>query len=178
MNKTYFKLLVLMISSLFVITSFTSCNKSSGTDLKWHGFERAVRLAQKENKPIMVDFYADWCSWCYELDARTFNDPEVKEYLKENFILARLNADHRFKTIRYRGELFSPHDLLMSSGSRSLPTVVFLDSNANFVHTQPGFQNAEFYLRLLQTVKEAIEKVQADRENQENQGQEQDLFNF
>ena len=160
MNRTHFKLLVLIIPFLL----FISCNKSSADDLKWYGFEKAVKLAAKQNKPIMVDFFADWCAWCYELDKKTFNDPEVKEYLKEHFILTRLNADSRLRTIRYDGELLSPYDLLMSTGSTGLPTVVFLDSNANFIYTQPGFHEKEFYLGLLKTMIESIEKVRAEQQ--------------
>ena len=163
MNRTLFKLLVLIISFLLL----TSCSKSSPDDLKWHNFEKAVKLAAKQDKPIMVDFFADWCHWCYELDRKTFNAPEVKEYLKEHFILTRLNADSRLRTIRYQGDLLSPYDLFMSTGSTGLPTVVFLDSGANFIYTQPGFHEKDFYIGLLKTLIESIEKVRAEQEGME-----------
>lgn len=164
MNKTFFKLLVLTISCLFFTLSSISCTaKSSPHDLKWHSFEKAIKLAQKENKPILIDFYADWCGWCYELDEKTFNAPEVKEYLKENYILVRLNADNRFRTIKFRNQLFSPQDLLRVYGITGLPAVVFLAPNGDFVYMQPGFQPKEFYARLLKDIREAIEKVQNER---------------
>ena len=161
MNRTFSKILVLVVLQLFFISFFISCDKSPKTDLKWHGFEKAIKLAAKEDKPIMLDFFADWCGWCYELDKKVFNDPEVKEYLKENFILSRLNADSRFKSIKYKGQLVSPYDLFMMTGSSSLPTVVFFDSDANFVHSQPGFHPKEFYFKLLNDVKDSIDKVKS-----------------
>jgi len=164
MNNTFLKLFALTALSLFFALSFTSCaDKSSPNSLKWHGFEKAIKLAKKENKPIMVDFYADWCGWCQELDEKTFNAPEIKEYLKENFILVKLNADNRLRSIKFREQLFSPFDLLNAYGITGLPAVVFLDPNGDFVHMQPGFQPKQFYSHLLKDVKEAIEKVQNNR---------------
>lgn len=43
------------------------------------------------NKPILLDFYADWCVACKEMDHITFSDPKVKQALK-HFVLLRANV--------------------------------------------------------------------------------------
>jgi thiol:disulfide interchange protein DsbD len=49
-------------------------------------FERysdaAVQAAKADRRPVMIDFYADWCLPCKELDHKTFTDPRVVEKMK------------------------------------------------------------------------------------------------
>jgi len=52
--------------------------------------EREVAAAQRAGQPLMLDFYADWCVSCKEMERYTFPQPEVHEAL-ENFVL--LKAD-------------------------------------------------------------------------------------
>lgn len=52
--------------------------------------ERAVASASASGRPVMLDFYADWCVSCKEMERYTFSDPAVHSALKE-FVL--LQAD-------------------------------------------------------------------------------------
>lgn len=67
-------------------------------------------LAQSGGKKVMLDFYADWCTSCKELDAITFKDPAVIEVLK-NYVLVRAditdNSDEE-KALTKRFGLFGP----------------------------------------------------------------------
>jgi thiol:disulfide interchange protein DsbD len=49
-----------------------------------------VVAAQAEGKPVMLDFYADWCTSCKEMERHTFSDPAVASAL-QGFVL--LQAD-------------------------------------------------------------------------------------
>ena len=67
-------------------------------------------LAESKGKKVMLDFYADWCTSCKELDAVTFKDPAVIEALK-NYVLVRAditdNSDKE-KALTKRFGLFGP----------------------------------------------------------------------
>ena len=77
-------------------------------------------IAKQEQKHVMIDFYADWCSACKELDHRTFSQPEVVERLND-FVTIKLDftnpKDPRIKTLKAKYQV---------SG---LPVVAFFDSN-------------------------------------------------
>jgi len=50
-------------------------------ELPWMRNDEAGALAKAkaENKPVLVDFYADWCAACVELDHNTWPDPAVQQ---------------------------------------------------------------------------------------------------
>lgn len=52
---------------------------------------KALAFAQTQNKPVLLDFYADWCLSCKIMDRETFPNPQVKAALA-NFILLRADV--------------------------------------------------------------------------------------
>lgn len=55
-----------------------------------HDLEQRIQEASAQGRYVMLDFYADWCISCKEMEAYTFTDPKVKQALAD-FVL--LQAD-------------------------------------------------------------------------------------
>ncbi len=55
--------------------------------------QRAVAQARAENRPVMLDFYADWCVSCKEMEEDTFTDPAVESALR-HAVLLRADVTH------------------------------------------------------------------------------------
>lgn len=76
-------------------------------------------LAENKGKKVMVDFYADWCTACKELEEKTFSDESVKTAM-DSYVLVQVNLtanDDAAKAISTRFGIFGP------------PAILFFDEN-------------------------------------------------
>jgi thiol:disulfide interchange protein DsbD len=72
--------------------------------------ESAIAAARQAGRPVMLDFYADWCVSCKEMEKFTFNDPRVQAELANAVLLqADVTAnDAEDKALLARFEIFGP----------------------------------------------------------------------
>jgi thiol:disulfide interchange protein DsbD len=107
--------------------------------LEWLPYEKAsVAAAVESGRPVILDFYADWCAPCRELDEKTFSDPRVAGVLSE---FARYKVDQtRSNPVGDRAA--------MEFKVMGMPTViVFRDGRELFRIT--GFEPPERFLERL-----------------------------
>ncbi|HEY4640400.1 MAG TPA: cytochrome c biogenesis protein CcdA [Thermoanaerobaculia bacterium] len=107
--------------------------KKHGSELSWDAYdEKALAAAAAAHKPVIIDFYADWCMPCKELDEKTFSDKSVASELDRFVrIKANLTDAENPKTIA----LAKQYSVL------GMPTIVFVDSNG---HELPSLRLAGF----------------------------------
>ena len=106
----------------------------------------AFARASTSGRPILIDFYADWCLPCKELDRFTFSDPRV---LEESRRFDLLKADlTQFESSQVR-EVRDRFDVI------GVPTLVFLDAQGNERKDLRvyGFENPEAFLARLRQVR-------------------------
>lgn len=77
---------------LFVGLILFGFNAGAQDKIKWHTIEEAIQLASQEPRVIVIDVYTDWCGWCKRMDATTFSDSEVVEFMNKQFYPVKLNA--------------------------------------------------------------------------------------
>ncbi|MDO8989360.1 MAG: protein-disulfide reductase DsbD [Sideroxyarcus sp.] len=105
--------------------------------------ELDARIAQANGKTVMLDFYADWCVSCKEMEHFTFSDTAVQAKLKDALLLqadvTANNADD--KALMQRFQLFGP------------PAILFFDAQGKerSDYRVTGFQNAQQFLQSLQS---------------------------
>ena len=71
-------------------------------------------LVAKSDKPVMLDFYADWCVSCKEMEAFTFTDPVVAQKMSQMLLLqADVTAnDEADRALLKRFRLFGPPGII------------------------------------------------------------------
>ncbi|MEY4467720.1 MAG: hypothetical protein RIR21_1513 [Pseudomonadota bacterium] len=101
-------------------------------------------LASAGGKIVMLDFYADWCVSCIEMEKLTFTDPKVKLVMDQMLLLqADVTAnDADDKALLKRFGLFGPPGIIFfgREGQEILQARVI------------GFKTADYFLKLLQQV--------------------------
>jgi thiol-disulfide isomerase/thioredoxin len=107
---------VVLLCNLFV--SIGLMHASSPANREENAFEKAKALARVENKKILVNFYADWCTPCKYLHEVTLQDEGVQHLIHDNFIPVRINIDD-----------FDGFELKSKFDVRFLPTILIFNES-------------------------------------------------
>src|SRR5438045_9645563 len=63
---------------------------------RWHEWgEAAFALAQRENKPILLDIGAVWCHWCHVMDRESYENPAIADLVNERYVAVKVDRDER-----------------------------------------------------------------------------------
>ena len=124
-------------------------------DIQWMTWDQAVKANKANPKALFIDVYTDWCGWCKRMDATTFKDPRVTQFVTENFYAVKFDAEQKGDIV-YDGNTFTfqksgqrgVHTLAASllDGRLSYPSVVYLNGNMERIMISPGFKDAEAML--------------------------------
>lgn len=126
------------------LSSSASTPAASGPSIQWlRDHDEALAKAKASNKPMIIDFTAEWCAACHEMERETYTDGVVITE-SENFVTVMIDctaaADPAIKAIQAR------------YGVTGLPTVVLLDASGVQVDTMVGFVPAEEFVSHLRGV--------------------------
>lgn len=127
------RFLVICSVSLFLIPF------SLAAEIVWESsIQRGMEKAKQEKKPILIDLYADWCTYCKVLEKEIFPDPEVAKLL-EGFITVRLDGEE-FPNLRQKYAV------------EGYPTILFIDGHANFLNKITGLATKPMILQVAKKV--------------------------
>lgn len=158
--KKALTLVALMLGVLFIFWSLINGRgiSTTGTSIlsnqqqapmaDWMTYtQQNYQDALKNKQPVLIDFFAEWCAACVELDEKTFRDP------------AFINATKNMVKLRFDATQDSPEleQLKKRYGIVGLPTLVFYDNKGQW---QPELQVTEFLPteRLLESIKPLLAK--------------------
>lgn len=149
---------VLILGFTFFVMGITGLNPNSATnnpefhevkfnkDKLWAPFsEDALIQAKIDKKPVIVDFFADWCAACWELEENVFTTPEFKDKAKD-IVLLKMDATK---------DSTSLNDLKKKYGIVGLPTILFFDSSGVWIKskTLTEFENKDKFFKRIEDIK-------------------------
>jgi thiol:disulfide interchange protein DsbD len=96
---------------------------AKGASFAPESLEQVLARARSEGRPVMIDFFAEWCAACKELDRDTYPAPEVIQE-SGRFINVKIDATHSDDALDALMERF---------GVEGLPTVAFISSRGEIL---------------------------------------------
>ncbi len=68
--------------------------------INWISFDKAVELAQKKPRHIIIDVYTQWCGPCKMMSKNTFQNPQIAKYINEHYYAVKFDAEN-FDTLKF-----------------------------------------------------------------------------
>jgi len=138
--------------------------------VNWMSIADVQTAMKKDERKVMVDLYTSWCGWCKRMDKATFQNPEIAQYVNDNFYAVKFNAEDQ-KTIPFKGQDhkfvaagrkgYNELAFKFANGRMSYPTIAFLDENLDRIDSYPGFKQPQQFDPLLKFIKESQYKSQS-----------------
>jgi thiol-disulfide isomerase/thioredoxin len=116
-----------------------------GTD-----FKAALRQARESGRPVLVDFWAEWCVWCHKLDATTYRDAAVID-LAGAFVPVKVDTEGSLE----RAEIAARY------GAQALPTIAFLSPAGRLFLRRTAYEEPEAFRATLKQARELAGPVAA-----------------
>ena len=115
--------------------------KKEVNKLQFVDYKKALILAKRLGKIIMIEVTSPTCHYCIKMEKRTLKEPDVVALISSDFIPVRVDVS--------RQKL--PNNLKWSM----TPTFIFLDSDGNVLKTVPGAWMKDDFLTILREVKQS-----------------------
>lgn len=109
-------------------------------------FENALAQAKSANKLVFLDFRADWCKPCVEMEKTTYLDRIVSEILNTNYVPLKIDVDY-----------FTGMDLKERYNVNTLPTMLLINAYGEVQKRIIGFKDASSLISELGNTSEHIE---------------------
>jgi thiol-disulfide isomerase/thioredoxin len=95
--------------------------------------------ASKSDRLMLVDLFAEWCTWCKVLEKEVFTSAEFRRYA-EDYVLLRVDTEDGGEGSRLQAQF----------GAYTLPTLLILDKNMALVGQVQGYAPTDRFLQNLQ----------------------------
>jgi thioredoxin-like negative regulator of GroEL len=135
MTQRHFRTILFVI----LITASRMAVSASPAEVRWYStIEEASSAALKNNKPMLLDFWADWCAACKVMEKEVYTDNGFAD------------AANRFLTVRI--DFDKKTALARKYGVEALPTLVFTDSYGGELFRYRGFIDAKPLAELMRSL--------------------------
>lgn len=111
-------------------------SQAAEAEVRWSTDYKAAReLSKKSGKPILMEFYADWCGPCKQMEQTTFKHPQVVK-LAAKFIPVHINIDKN-------------QALAHQYDARMIPRAVILSPTGKVTRVSSGYRDPDAFALFL-----------------------------
>ena len=169
MNRSFFikglAINILVIGAIAAICAFKpkehKVPKAKKEGIQWISFEELIKESKKNKRKVVVDVYTDWCGYCKKMDANTFSNPKVAEYVNKKYYAVKLDAESN-KTFEYKGKQITERELAgQIFRVTGYPTTIYLDENLEILSPVSGYLEVPIFEKILKFYGEDYYKKQS-----------------
>ena len=135
-----------LLLALLIIGCGEKVHEDSHNKIKWgNNLDSALTLASNSNKLIMIDFMAEWCPPCKEMDKKIFSNTNIIKKSNE-FIPVRIDVDKQQNIAEeYNGNA-------RKYGGIGIPNILFLDKEKKIIRHIVGFHDVDQLMGIMDSV--------------------------
>lgn len=131
-----------ILFSLFLLLFSNAGEAQNNINFSEESLPKLLERSKKENKPIFLMIYAEWCPHCNKMKKEVFNNAEVADFMNKNFICAWQDVE------KENGDFVKKKFEV-----KSYPTFVFLDKDETILYNLSGEYKRDV---LIQEAKNAL----------------------
>ncbi len=132
-----------LVIALFAVVSITFSNDIN--------LDKIVIDAKKTNKHILVFLHITGCTYCLKMQEWTFDDDNVIEAIKKDFIFVDINVKDE-GLVSFDNMKISKLKFAKEIGYPMYPSCLFFDQNGELVYDEVGFRDETQFLKTLKLV--------------------------
>lgn len=144
---------ILLFLCLFLLPAGLLAGGKEDAGVRWLTVDKALKEAKEEKKPVLIDFYAQWCGYCKKMKRETYTDRRVVEKINRLFKAVSVDVEGTSKFV-VDGKTVSESQFSDGFNVTSTPTTWFLKPNGDIIKGIPGYMEPEEFLEILSYVGE------------------------
>jgi len=136
----------ILLFVLLIVGCEKEVREDSHNGILWvSNLDSAFSIASNSNKIIMIDFMAEWCPPCKEMDKKTFSNTNIIKKSNE-FIPVRIDIDKQQNIAeQYNGNA-------RKYGGIGIPNILFLDKEKKNIRHIVGFHDVDQLMGIMDSV--------------------------
>jgi thioredoxin-related protein len=124
----------------------------------YHDWDAGMAAAREKGRPVLIDFYTDWCSWCKVMDEKTFADAKIKKQFADGWITIKIDAENAKKKGTYKDKTLTYREMTSAFGVDGFPTYLIIDKAGEPVDKVVGYVEKDKFTVVLDFMREEIYK--------------------
>lgn len=115
------------VLSAWVLFLINSVSAAAADSIQWHDDPVvAWEQAKREQRPLLLYFTAEWCSYCHKMERDVWSDAEIAKPVHARFVAVKVDADKHA-------------NLVSQLGVEAFPCTLIANTDGKIRHTATGF---------------------------------------